>query len=173
MPLKVEYTLTPEDFAAYPNSPGANSLRPRAGITWLFVVPVIGSVVLAVAEILPWTTALSFCLPFIVFLLCLWYAKRRLPAILRRHGFRDKTMSLEVRPEGLVVTIGATTSLTTWEGIDRIFVSRGYAFFCNGKGGAYILPRSAFTVEGDFETFVESSQDYREAAQLKTEAKQF
>jgi YcxB-like protein len=170
--LKVEYTLTPEDFAACAHSPGANGLRPWAGVTWLFVVPVIGAVALAAAEILPWTTALSFCLPFLAFLFSLWYAKRRLPALLRRHGFRDRTMSLEVRPEGLTVTTGTTTSLTAWEGIDRIVVSGNYTFFGCGGNGAHILPRRAFTEERDFEKFVESSRDYRVAAQRKAEAEQ-
>jgi hypothetical protein len=98
--------------------------------------------------------------------------KRVIARAIRGARLPGRSMSLEVRLEGLAVTTATTASLTTWERIDRIVVRDTHAFFYRNDVATHILPRRVFAGERDFEEFVESARSYREAARRSSEAEQ-
>ncbi len=174
--MKVEYTLTPEDYAA--------ATFERSNVTWrsrLVQSVIIGALFLLLVATLadegvPWPfvvllflpVAVSVFFPFLNRLTSKWV----MASLLRRGGGSATPMTLEVRPEGLAVTTENTVSLTLWEGIDRIALSDTHVVFYGNKGVVQILPRRAFADERDFREFVESARSYPEAAKLKSEASQ-
>jgi hypothetical protein len=106
-------------------------------------------------------------------LLAMLISKRQMAGILRRARLIPvRSMSLEVRPEGLALTTGTTASLTIWEDIDRIAVGDTHAFFYLNNVAALILPRRVFADGRDFEEFVKSARSYLEAAKLRSGARQ-
>jgi hypothetical protein len=184
-PVKLEYTLTPEDYAAAAQESVQELFRmPRWAEyrTMAAFFPVLLSLAglgaMLVAQGVPRPVAAGFLLLAVLFgVLCLVLLpslifKRLTARFLRRARLSVTSMSLEVRPEGLAVTTGTTASLTIWEGIDRIVVSDAYAFFYRNDVATHILPRRVFADERDFEEFVESARSYLEAAKLRSEAKQ-
>jgi hypothetical protein len=181
-PVKVEYTLTPEDYAAamherVQNSPG-NSRWAQYVSMAAIVLFLVSQGAMLVAQGLPWPVVAGVSLLLAVFLFVLVRFLRPLifkllmAGVFQRARIPATSMSLEVRPEGLAVTTGTTASLTLWEGIDRIVVSDTQACFYLNNVGAHLLPRRVFADERDFEEFVESARSYQEAAKLSSEAKQ-
>ena len=184
--MKVEYTLTPEDYGAAMHEYLQNSLpKPRwapyvnMAASLLFLLLSSGSMLVALG--FPWPVVAGVCLLnavlfFVLLFLVPLIFKRLTADFLRRARLpgmsMSMSMSLEVRPEGLAVTTGTTASLTIWEGIDRIVVSDTHAFFYRNNLATHILPRRVFADERDFEEFVESARSYLEAAKLSSEAKQ-
>jgi hypothetical protein len=184
-PVKVEYTLTPEDYAAAMHERVQNSLgKPRwaqyGSVAAIFpaLLNLLGLGAMLVAQGVPWPVAAGVTLlGLLLGVLCFvvfpqWIFKRRMAGTFRRARIPATSMSLEVRPEGLAVTTPTTASLTIWEGIDRIVVSDAYAFFYRNHVASHILPRRVFADERDFEEFVESARSYLEAARLSSEARQ-
>ena len=180
--MKVEYTLTPEDYAAamherVQTSPGKPRWGPYGSMAAPFLA-LLGLGVMLAAQGFPWPVAVGVpllglllgVLCFVVFPQLIF--KRQMAGIFRRVRIPVTSMSLEVRPEGLAVTTPTTASLTLWEGIDRIVVSDTHAFFYRSNVPTHILPRRVFAEERDFEEFVESARGYLEAARLSSEAKQ-
>jgi hypothetical protein len=180
--MKVEYTLTPEDYAASIR----NGLRNRpASSRWLHYL-LMGAVFLillsqlagfvargAQVQVMAVAPLLLAALLFVFLPLVQRLVARRLMADAFRRGRIPVTsLTLEVRPEGLAVTTETTASLTIWEGIDRIEVSDTHAFFYLKKAGAQILPRRAFADERDFQEFVESARRYHEAAKPSCDVQQ-
>jgi hypothetical protein len=168
--VKVEYTLTPEDYAAaahehvqnlYGKSRGAR----YRGMATLFLVFLSQGAVL-VAQGFPWPVVAGVLL---LGLLCFVLLPR---LILRRARLPVSRMSLEVRPEGLAMTTETTASLTIWESIDRIAVGDAHAFFFRNNVATHILPRRVFADERDFEEFVGTARSYLEAAIRRSEARQ-
>src|SRR5262245_55440460 len=160
-PVKVEYTLTPEDYAAavhehVQNSLGQSRWGQYGSLAALFLV-FLSQGAMLVAQGIPWPLVAGVLLLGVLFFVLLppLIFKRQTAAIFRRARLPVTGMSLEVRPEGLAVTTGTTASLTSWEGIDRIVVSDTHAFFSRNNVATHILPRRAFADERDFEEFVE------------------
>jgi hypothetical protein len=177
-PVKVEYTLTPEDCAAamrerLQNSPGKPWWEPYVSMAEFFLVLLIQGAML-VALGFPWPVVAGVLLLAVLFFVLLspLIFKRSMAGISRRARIPATSMSLEVRPEGLAVTTPTTASLTIWEGIDRIVVSDTHALFYLNNVAAHILPRRVFADERDFEEFVASARSYLEAARRSSEAKQ-
>jgi hypothetical protein len=184
-PVKVEYTLTPEDFVARMHEHVQNSLgKPRwapygrMAAILPALLSLLGLGAMLVAQGVPWPVAagvalLGLLLGVLFFVLLPPLIFKRLTAgAFRRARLPVTSMSLEVRPEGLAVTTATTASLTIWEGIDRIVVSDTHAFFYLNNVAAHILPRRVFADERGFEEFVESARSYLEAAKRSSEAKQ-
>ena len=184
-PVKVEYTLTPEDFAAAMHERVQKLFgKPRwtryGSMAAVFpaLLSLLSLGAMLVAQGFPWPVAAGITLLglllgvlcFVVFPQLIF--KRQMAGIFRRARIPATSMSLEVRPEGLAVTTRTTAYLTIWEGIDRIVVSDTHAFFYLNNVAAHILPRRVFADERDFEEFVESARSYQEAAKLSSEAKQ-
>ena len=168
--MKVEYTLTPEDFAAaaydrfqYP--PGTPRWAQYRGIAAIVLAFLTQGAIL-VAHRLPWPlVAAVLLLGVLCFVVLPTLVFRRLIArAMRRTRLPGRSMSLEIRPEGLALTTATTASLTTWERIDRIVVRDTHAFFYGNDVATLILPRRVFAGERDFEEFVESARSYQEAA---------
>jgi hypothetical protein len=182
-PVKVEYSLTPEDYAAamherVQTSPGKPRWGPYGSMAAPFLA-LLGLGVMLAAQGFPWPVAvgvplLGLLLGVLFFLLLpLLIFKCLTAGALRRARIPATSMSLEVRPEGLAVTTPTTASLTIWEGIDRIVVSDTHAFFYRSNVPTHILPRRVFADQRDFDEFVESARRYLEAAKLHSEAMQF
>ena len=176
--MKVEYTLTPEDYAAaahehlqnlYGKSRGAR----YRGMAALFLVFLSQGAVL-VAQGFPWPFVAGVLLLGVLcfVLLPLWIFKSRMAGAFRRARLPVSSMSLEVRPEGLAVTTETTASLTIWEGLDRIAVGDAHAFFFRNNVATHILPRRVFADERDFEEFVGTARSCLEAAIRRSEARQ-
>ena len=127
---------------------------------------------LSTARGVPWPITAGFAVGNIIFVVFFLFRHRLTEHFLRRAGVRPETMSLEVRPEGLAVTTATRSSLTTWEGIDRIVVTKTHAFFYLNKVAALILPRRAFADEQEFEKFVETARGYYDAAKVSSESQQ-
>lgn len=172
--MKVEYTLTPEDYiASVPESArsasGNSWLSWTLGLVtvWLFIM--LNGLVL-VARGVPWPPVVvgGFLLAgtFFAFAPSLrrLVTRRLIEAGARRGQIPGGPMSLEIRPEGLVATTGTTATLTTWNGIFRIVVGDNYAFFYRNELAVYILPRRAFAQPDTFDEFVERARGYHEAA---------
>jgi hypothetical protein len=180
--VKVEYTLTPEDYGAAVYEHVQNSSpKPRWAQYRSMAAPFVALLSLGamlVAQGFPWPAVAAVLLVGLLlgvlffFLLPPLIFKRLTVGFIRRTRLPGMSMSLEVRPEGLAVTTGTTASLTIWEGIDRIVVSDTHAFFYRNNLATHILPRRVFADERDFEEFVESARSYLEAARLSSEAKQ-
>jgi hypothetical protein len=181
-PVKVEYTLTPEDYAAAMHERVQDALgKPRWAQYGSMAAPFLALLSLGamlVAQGFPWPVVagvpllgLLLGVLFFVFLPPLIF-KRLTAGAFRRARIPATSMSLEVRPEGLAVTTENTASLTVWEGIDRIVLSDTHVFFYGNKGVLQILPRRAFADERDFGEFVESARSYQEAAKLRSGARQ-
>jgi hypothetical protein len=181
-PVKVEYTLSSEDYAAALHERVQDALgKPRwARYGSIAAAPLLAFLSLGVmlaAQGFPWPVAagvplLGLLLGVVFFVLLPPLIFKRLTAgFLRQARIPAASMSLEVRPEGLAITTGTTASLTIWEGIDRIVVSDAYALFYLNAVAAHVLPRRVFAHERDFEKFVESARSYYEAAKLRSEAK--
>jgi hypothetical protein len=180
-PVKVEYTLTPEDYVAAIHEHVQNSLgKPRRAQYVSMAAPFLGLLSLGamlVAQGVPWPVAagvslfglLLGVLCFVLFPRLIF--KRLTAGAFRRARIPATSMGLEVRPEGLAVTTRTTASLSIWEGIDRIVVSDAHAFFYRNNVATHILPRRVFADERDFEEFVESARSYQEAAKRSSEAK--
>jgi hypothetical protein len=180
--VKVEYTLTPEDYAAamrerLQKSPGVPRWAPYGSMAAGFL-SLLSLGAMLVAQGFPWPVvaglllgALLLGVVFLVILPLLMF-KRLTAGILRRARIPATSMSLEVRPEGLAVTTPTTASLTVWEGIDRLVVSDTHAFFYRNDVATHILPRRVFADERDFDEFVASARGYLEAAKRSWEAKQ-
>src|SRR5262245_13002634 len=184
-PVKVEYTLTPEDYAAavherVQNSPGKPRWAQYGSMAAIFpaLLSLLSLGAMLVAQGVPWPVAAGVpLLGLLLGVLCFVLLpplifRRSMAGIFRRARIPATSMSLEVRPEGLAVTTGTTASLTIWEGIDRIVVSDTHAFFYRNNVAAHILPRRVFADERAFEEFVESARSYLAAARLRSEAKQ-
>ena len=184
-PVKVEYSLTPEDYAAamhecVQNSPGKPRWAQYGSMAAIFpaLLSLLSLGAMLVARGFPWPVAAGVpLLGLLLGVLCFVVLpqllfKRQMAGIFRRARLPAMSMSLEVRSEGLAVTTGTTASLTIWEGIDRIVVSDTHAFFYRNNMATHILPRRVFAEERDFEEFVESARGYLEAARLSSEAKQ-
>jgi hypothetical protein len=179
--VKVEYTLTPEDYAAHMREPAQN---PAGTPRWLRYVGIGGCFLVAflqgaalVARGVSWLVVAGVALfvavlffMFMRFIQPLVY-KALIASAFRRARFPATSLSLEVRPEGLAVATETTASLTTWEGIDRIVVTDSHAFFYLNWTAAHILPRRAFADEREFEEFVDSARSYYEASKLRSAAK--
>jgi hypothetical protein len=183
-PVKVEYTLTPEDYAAAAHERVQELFRmPRwaeyrsMAVIFPALLSLAGLGAMLVAQGVPWPVAAGVSLlGLLLGVLCFFVLpplifKRQMAGIFRRVRIPVTSMSLEVRPEGLAVTTGTTASMTIWEGIDRIVVSDTHAFFYRNDIATDILPRRVFAEERDFEEFVESARSYLEAAKLRSEAK--
>jgi hypothetical protein len=181
-PVKVEYTLTPEDYAAAMHERVQDALgKPRWAQYGSMAAPFLALLSLGamlVAQGFPWPVAagvplLGLLLGVLFFVLLPPLIFKRLTAgAFRRARIPATSMSLEVRPEGLAVTTRTTASLTLWEGIDRIVVSDTHAFLYLHKAGAHILPRRVFADERDFEELVASARSYQAAAKLRSDARQ-
>ena len=184
-PVKVEYTLTPEDYAAAMHERVQQLFgKPRwaqyGSMAAIFpaLLSLLSLGAMLVAQGIPWPVAagitlLGLLLGVLCFVVYPQLIFKRLTAgAFRRARLPITSMSLEVRPEGLAVTTGTTASLTIWKGIDRIVVSDTHAFFYRNDVATHILPRRVFADERDFEEFVESARSYLEAAKLRSEAKQ-
>jgi hypothetical protein len=180
--MKVEYTLTPEDYAAVmheriQNSPG-KPRWPRYLSSVSVIMVVLSQGAFLVVQGVPWPVVTGICLLLAVLLFAVYrflgpaIFKVSMAGMFRRARTPGMNISLEARPEGLAVTTGATASLTAWEGVDRIVVSDTHAFFYVNNFAAHILPRRAFADEGGFDEFVESARSYQEAAKVSSEAKQ-
>jgi hypothetical protein len=180
--VKVEYTLTPEDYAAavherVQNSPGKPRWAQYVSLGAIFLL-LLGQGAVFLAKGIPWpvVAAVSLLLAVLFFVLVRFLRplifKLLMAGVFQRARIPATGMSLEVRPEGLALTTGTTASLTTWEGIDRIVVSDTHAFFYLNNVAVHILPRRVFADERDFEEFVESARSYQEAAKRSSEAKQ-
>ena len=176
--MKVEYTLTPEDHIAaihelvrslYGN-PRWAQYRGWAAIFLLL----LSQGAMLVAQGFPWLVVAGVLLLGVLFVLIpTLISKRHMADLSRRLRLIPfRSMTLEVRPEGLALTTGTTASLTIWESIDRIAVSDAHAFFYLNNVATHILPRRAFADECDFKEFVGSARSYLEAAKLSSEAKQ-
>jgi hypothetical protein len=181
-PVKVEYTLSPEDYAAAVHECVQDALgKPRWARYGSMAAPFLALLSLGVmlaAQGFPWPVAagvplLGLLLGVLFFVLLPPLIFKRLTAgALRRARIPATSVSLEVRPEGLAVTTPTTASLTIWEGIDRIVVSDTHAFLYRNNVATHILPRRVFADERDFEDFVKSARSYQEGAKLRSEAKQ-
>ena len=176
--MKVEYTLTPEDYTAAMPECVQNPLRkPRwtryGSMASLFLV-FLSQGAMLVALRLPWPVVAGVLLLGVLFFVLLppLIFKRQMAGVFRRARLPVTSLSLEVRPEGLAVTTETTASLTIWEGIDRIAVGDAHAFFFRNNVATHILPRRVFADEGDFEEFVGSARSYLEAAKRRSEARQ-
>jgi hypothetical protein len=180
--VKVEYTLTPEDYAAVmhervQNAPGKPRWSQYVSMAAL-VLFLLSQGAMLVAQGLPWPVVAGVTLLLAVLFFILFRFLRPLmfkllmAGIFQRARIPATSMSLEVRPEGLAFTTGTTASLTIWEGIDRIVVSNTHAIFYLNNVAAHILPRRVFADERDFDEFVASARSYQEAAKRSSEAKQ-
>ena len=136
--MKVEYTLTPEDVVAAMHERVKSSYgNPRwaqyRGLAAIFLV-LLSQGVMLVAQGFPWPVVAGVLLLGVLFVLIpTLISKRQRAGIFRRLRLIPfKSMSLEVRPEGLALTKGTTAALTIWESIDRIAVSDAHAFFYPG-----------------------------------------
>ena len=180
-PVKVEYTLTPEDYAAavherVQNSPGKPRWAQYGSMAAIFpaLLSLLSLGAMLVARGFPWPVAAGVpLLGLLLGVLCFFVLpplifKRQMARIFRRARLPGTSMSLEVRPEGLAVTTGTTASLTIWESIDRIAVSDAHAFFYLNNVATHILPRRVFADERDFELFVKSARSRLEAAKLRS-----
>ena len=176
--MKVECTLTPEDYVAamherVQNSPGKPRWAQYGSMAAIFLV-LLSQGAMLVAQGFPWPVVAGVLLLGVLcfVLLPLWIFKSRMAGAFRRARLPVSSMSLEVRPEGLAVTTETTASLTIWEGIDRIVVSDTHAFFYRNNVPTHILPRSVFADERDFEEFVGTARSCLEAAIRRSEARQ-
>jgi hypothetical protein len=126
--MKVEYTLTPDDYAAVMhervhNSPGKPRWPRYLSMASVMMV-VLGQGAFLVGRGVPWPVVTGICLPLAVLLFVVVYRflgpaifKLSMAGTFRQAGVRGMDISLEVRPEGLAVTTGATTSLTAWRAL--------------------------------------------------------
>jgi hypothetical protein len=144
-------------------------LQPQVETSWWFGIylaslAIILTAIPMVAKGVLYAALINFLAALIVAImfLFLWSCHKA-----RFRSIPDTIHSLEVRPEGLVFTTQTSESLTTWEKIDRIVVTKTHAFL-----GRYILPRRAFAGDRDFEEFVGSARSYHEAARTTSGAKQ-
>jgi hypothetical protein len=175
--VKVEYTLTPEDYVAAAQEHMQNSYRERRR-AWrdiaTLVVAFVSQGAILVALRLPWQLVAGILLLGLVCFVLLppLLLKRVMAKGIRRFIPPVTSMSLEVRPDGLAVKTETTATLTIWEGIDRIAVSGTHAFFYRNDVATYILPRRAFADERDFDEFVESARSYLETAKRRSGAEQ-
>ena len=180
--MKVEFTLTPEDYAAAMDGRVQNSLGKQRwakyvsmAASFLFLLLSPGAILVGLGFPWPVVAGVSLFNAVLFFVLVFLHPlifKRVMAGVMRRARLPAMSMSLEVRPDGLAVTTGTTASLTIWEGIHRIVVSDTHAFFCRNNVATHILPRRVFADERDFEEFVESARSYQEASKLSSEAKQ-
>ena len=164
--MEVEYSLTPEDVAAWMSD--YSSGRPRRWLPYiglaLATVPLVAEIVRLVALRAPWPIVAAFVLFIPAIFGVFLFRKRLLRLFMRRADTPTKSQRLALRPEGLTITTETTASLTAWEGVDRIVVTDTHAFFYFNKVAALILPRRAFADENEFENFVERARSYHESA---------
>jgi hypothetical protein len=172
--LKVEFTLTPDDYIALMRVQVQNPAGKSRWIPYLVVGFFLLAMLLKGAALVgngvSWlvvvgATLFLEALMFIVSRFLKTLIQKMIVSVFRRGDRLLPTcLSLEARPEGLSIVSKNTASLITWEGINRIVVTSTHVFFYSAA--VYILPRRAFEDEREFEEFVESARIYHEAGKL-------
>jgi hypothetical protein len=71
---------------------------------------------------------------------------------------------LKISPEGISQSSADSAGITMWTAVEKIAVRKDHAFFYLTTLTAYILPRRAFAHDHDFTDFVETAQQYFDAA---------
>src|SRR5262249_21753449 len=117
-PVKVEYTLTPEDYAAVMHQRVQNSPRKPRWAQYVGMAAIcrflLSQGAMRVAQGLPWpaVVGVSVLLAGLFFVLFRFLQplifKLLMAGVLRRAHIPAARMRLEVRPEGLAVTTGPT-----------------------------------------------------------------
>ena len=178
--LKVEYTLTAEEYAAFfryhldhPPRP-QDDLRRRAWLymsffgllTFLFVVAYFAAVVeLSLAEYVP---GLVFLPLFLLSVFYFFFGKglRRWSLLRNVHHNRPffDPRTLEISEEALTITLPSGTFSFRWHTLERVVEQPGLAYFYISKVEAFILPKRVFAHERDFAEFVDTARRHRAEA---------
>ncbi len=176
--MKVEYTLTLEDAAAffrYQLRRGARAKgRSRtAGWIWFIVLAVLMLLLLALKLTIPRPFTLGgldiVVLSFFALYALLFFFT---PAITLRtalKSLRGNTRFLERRtliitPHAITTTMPSGLRTTFWHAVEDVVEHEDHAFFYIAKAEAFILPRAVFADDFQFEEFLDTARRYHEEA---------
>ncbi len=175
---EIEFSLTPEDFVALGEYHGSQQPRWKIFLYLGLIILMIAAVVIRVMEFAKeFGEVIALIALVVAFSGALtWYLNRhRLAAgAVRKELSKGKNSKLleprklAISPDGISDYSADSAGITIWSGIEKIAVSKNHAFFYVNTAAAIILPKRAFASDLEFMDFVETAQQYWNAANKAT-----